>query len=305
MLNKILPEYLARIIADKLNYEKVYELRVRAGRPILVNYGGRYLHLTEEGVTPGTNGAITADRKLLDLIVFKATEYSVYAANEQIKNGFITVTGGVRIGLAGELVAEGGVIKTQKNFCGLNIRVPHEVKNCALNCFQHLVNKDIFNTLVISPPGGGKTTFVRDFARQLGSLTLPINILVIDERGEIAACLNGVPQLDVGRYTDVLTNCTKAYGFSVGIRTLRPDVIITDELATPEDVEAAAYAVGCGVKVIATTHAFDHLELAAKPALAAVAKQKVFDRFVVLSFRQGPGTHEGVYDGAGNRLYFP
>ncbi|MDR3318350.1 MAG: Flp pilus assembly complex ATPase component TadA [Clostridiales bacterium] len=305
MLSKILPEYLNSIISNKLNYQKVYELRVRAAKPILVNYGGKYMHLTEEGVSMTASGAICADRKLVDAIIYKATEYSVYAVNGQIKNGFITVSGGIRIGICGELVQENNAVRTQKNYCGINIRIPHEVKNCSLNAFNHIVNKDIYNALIISPPGAGKTTFIRDLANNISMLSTPINILIVDERSEIAACSGGIPQLEVGRYTDVITNCTKEYGFSTGIRTMRPDVIITDELATEEDVKAAAYAISCGVKVIATTHAFDHLDLSLKPNFSAAMKNKLFDRFVVLSYRNGPGTYEGIYDSNNTCLYYP
>jgi len=305
MLAKILPDYLNRIIGNKLNYEKLYELRIRAEKPVVINYGGKYLHLTPDGVSPQADGAVLADRKLIDSIIYKASEFSVYAVNEQIKNGYITVGGGVRIGLAGELVYENGAIRTQKNFSAINIRIPHEVRNCSLNAFGYIYNADIFNTLVISPPGAGKTTFVRDLAKNISELPIPVNIMVIDERSEIAACVNGVPQLDVGKYTDVLSNCSKEYGFSSGIRTLKPDVIITDELATKEDIDAAAYAVSCGVKVIATTHAFDHLDIELKPNFSAVVKNKIFDRFVVLSCRKGPGTYEGIYDAAFSSLYFP
>jgi stage III sporulation protein AA len=305
MLAKILPEYLNRIIADKLNYEKLYELRIRADKPIILNYGGRYIHMTPEGLSPQKDGAVVADRKLIENIIYKASEYSVYAVNEQIKSGFITVAGGIRIGLAGELVYENNIIRTQKNFSGLNIRVPHEVTNCALNAFPYIYNRDIYNTLVISPPGAGKTTFIRDLAKIIGDSEVLINVLIIDERSEIAACLSGVPQLNVGMYTDILCNCSKGYGFGAGIRTMRPDVIVTDELATKEDIDAAAYAISCGVKVIATTHAYDHSDLGLKPNFAEITKNKMFERYVILSCRKGPGTYEGIYDAAFNALYRP
>jgi stage III sporulation protein AA len=208
----------------------------------------------------------------------------------------------VRIGICGELVSEGGLIKTIKNFTSVNIRVPHEVANCCLNAFRHIVDGQVHNTLIISPPGAGKTTVLRDIAVRLSNCIPPQNVLILDERSEIAAVCNGIAQLNAGLYSDVMTNCGKAYGFEHGIRSMRPDVIITDELANAADLDAAAYAMASGVKVIASVHACDHLDIAVKPHFESAVKRRLFGRYVVLSDRRGPGTYEGIYDAQFNPL---
>ncbi|MDR1093381.1 MAG: stage III sporulation protein AA [Clostridiales bacterium] len=303
MLEKILPQTVLAVLREKLNLEKLYEIRLRSQKPVMLNYCGRYLYLTPDGASEDGDKAYVLDRKAVENIVFRASEHSLYVFNEQIKQSFITIAGGIRLGICGELVIENGAVKTVKNFTSVNVRIPHEVKNCSLNCFKYIADKQIYNTLIVSPPGAGKTTWLRDVACQLARLSPPPNILILDERGEIAAVSAGVAQLDTGPTGDVMTNCGKGYGFEQGIRSMRPDVIITDELANPADVEAAAGAIAAGVKIIASTHAFDHLDLNLKPAFESVLKKRLFSRFVVLSNRRGPGTCEGVYDEQFGRVY--
>ena len=304
MISKILPDYLVNILSGKLNFEKVYELRFRTGKPVMVNYGGRYMHLTLSGVSGTDCNSIKCDKKLLESIVYKATDHSLYAVNDQLKHGFITISGGIRLGICGELVTESNAVRTVKNFSSVNIRVPHEIRNCSLNAFKHIVDVEVHNTLIISPPGGGKTTFIRDFARNLSEHQITVNTLIIDERSEIAAAANGIPQLDVGKYSDVFSNCSKAFGFEQGIRAMRPDVIITDELANKADLDSVGYALSSGVKIIATAHAYDHLDLSSKTDFESVLKRRLFDRYIVLSGRRGPGTYEGIYDAHFNCIYF-
>lgn len=305
MLYKVLPGFIADIITNKLNYDKVYELRIRAGRPIVVNYAGCLRYLTENGVGGLEDGVIIPEKKLLESLVFKAAEHSMYAVNEQVRNGFLTVAGGYRIGICGDVVIEGGEVKTIKSFSSLNIRIPHEVKNCALNAYRYMTdNNNVYSTLVISPPGGGKTTFLRDVARLIGERDPILNTLIIDERYEIAASTAAGAQLDVGALSDVMSNADKAYGFMQGIRCMSPDVIITDELACGEDITAVINACASGVRVVASVHAAGHIELGAKPEFDRLIKSRVFERYVVLSSRRGPGTYEGIYDAGFNALYY-
>ncbi|GHV00968.1 stage III sporulation protein AA [Clostridia bacterium] len=303
MLEKILSEPILSVLQEKINGDKLYEIRLRARKPVMVNYCGRYMYLTADGVSDEAARAFVPDRKAIESVILRASEHSLYVFNEQIKQSFITVMGGARLGICGESVSEGGAVKTVKNFTSVNIRIPHEVKNCSLNCFKYIADKQIYNTLIVSPPGAGKTTWLRDLACQLSRLVPPPNILILDERSEIAAVSAGIPQLDTGPTSDIMTNCGKAYGFEYGVRSMRPDVIITDELANAADAEAAAGAIAAGVKIIASTHAFDHLDLNLKPAFESVLKRRLFNRFVVLSNRRGPGTCEGVYDENLNRIF--
>lgn len=305
MIEKILPEFLTDILKNKLNFDYVYEIRIRSQLPIVINYGGKYYYLNPDGVGGANDGSIVTDRKMLEAIIYRAAEYSMYAVNNQLKQSFVTVSGGIRIGICGELVIEDHKIVSVKNFTSLIIRIPHEVHNCALTAYHFIAQDEIYNSLIISPPGCGKTTFLRDIARLLSQREIIKNTLIIDERYEIASCYNGVPQLNVGEFTDVISNCTKQYGFEQGIRAMKPDVIITDELANQSDLDAVKYAAGCGVKIIATTHAYDHTDLINKPGFEEIIKKRLFDRYVVLSNRKGPGTYEGVYDNQFNNIYIP
>lgn len=294
MLDRILPTDIFRIITERLNFVKVFELRFRSNCPVTVNYGGKYYQLNPGGIV-SDGGTIICDRRLIEHIILKATDHSVYTVSNQLKNAFITVAGGIRIGICGEPVYDGGEIRTFKNYQSLNIRIPHEVPNCSLNAYDSIYGGAVSNTVVISPPGAGKTTFLRDIAKQLSDRANK-NVLIIDERGEIAASAGGAAQLDVGKNTDVLTNCGKRFGFEQGIRAMRPDVIITDELGGRDDAEALLYAVTCGVSVIASCHAKDQFDLYKKPDFEALCRMKVINRFIVLSSRKGPGTYEGIYD---------
>ncbi|MBQ8761978.1 MAG: stage III sporulation protein AA, partial [Clostridia bacterium] len=221
-----------------------------------------------------------------------------------IKNGYITLKNGARIGLCGELVIENNIVKTIKNFSSLNIRIPHQVKNCSLDALMFLYDdKSVLNTLIVSPPGGGKTTFIRDLCYQFSTKFLATNILVLDERGEIGCCLDGVPQMDLGGNVDILTNCSKSFGLECGIRTMNPEVIFLDEIANEIDAYSLNYAVGSGVKIVATAHSNNLESLYKKPYLKHLFNEKVFDRIVILSSRNGAGTLEYIYNENKNCLY--
>ena len=296
MLERFLPKPIYESVAHNLSLSRLTEIRLRANRPVVVEYGG-YYYLTPLGISDESQKAIVCDAVMLNNLVFKACECSIYSHNEQLKQGFITVSGGCRIGVCGELVSEKSEIKTMKNFSSVNVRFPHQVRDCSLNALKYLVDSDgVKNTLIISSPGGGKTTFIRDLAFQLSDKHLCRNVLIVDERNEIAATLNGCPQLDVGMHTDVIAGCSKMFGLESGIRTMKPDVIVLDELANPDDIVAVSYCVGAGVKLVATAHAKNLQELKRKFAIAPLLENNVFERFVVLSEREGSGTLDGVFD---------
>lgn len=297
MLENILPTNIFEIINLKLKFSKIYEVRLRVNKPIIVNYASKLYFLSLEGLTNLEDNAIICTKHLVDSVVLKASNFSLYTINEDIKRGYITLNNGIRIGLVGEVVAENGIIKTIKDFNGLNIRIPHEVKNCSLNVFNHIVvNGQVLNTLIISSPCGGKTTFIRDLCYQISNKNYPLSILILDERNEISATSKGINTMDVGKFTDVLVYGNKRIGFENGIRSMSPNTIVTDEIANKEDIEAIIYAVNCGINIIATTHARDIEDIKEKNMFNEVLYKKIFKRFVVLSQKNGAGTIEGVFD---------
>ena len=212
--------------------------------------------------------------------------------NEQIKRGFIVTKGGVRIGIGGDMIEENHQIKTINNFNSLNIRLPHEIKNCSLSAFNYiLMDDEILNTLVISPPGAGKTTFLRDFVCQLSERNYAFNVLVLDERGELD--LGGT---SLGNFADKISFARKKVGFENGIRSLAPNLIVTDELGDEEDVEAVRYCANCGVNILASAHCDTLENFQKKPSFSRLIEEKIFKRYVLLSLKKGPGTLEGIYN---------
>ncbi|HZK70256.1 MAG TPA: stage III sporulation protein AA, partial [Clostridia bacterium] len=232
------------------------------------------------------------------------TSNSVYAFQEEIRNGYITIKGGHRVGIAGKIVSEGLYVKSIKDIMSLNIRVSKEVKGCADKIFQYLIKgeNDLYNTLIVSPPQCGKTTMLRDLTRLLSTGCKVngfrgIKVCVVDERSEIAACYKGVPQNDVGVRTDILDSCPKIAGMIMGLRALSPVVIVTDEIGNEGDKDAITRVLNAGVKILTTAHGYSISELKARKEVMELIEEKVFERYVVLSSREGPGTVEEIIEG--------
>ena len=303
MLDRILPGNIYEILKENLNLSKLYEIRIRVNKPLMINYASKFYFLGLEGVTDKDN-SIICDKSLIEGIILRASNHSIYSVNEDIKKGFITVSGGIRIGLCGDVVSENNIVKTIKNFNSINIRFPHEVKNCSLNIINYLIETgQVLNTLIVSPPGSGKTTFIRDICYQISSKNLALNLLLLDERNEISASSMGINQMDVGNLTDIMLYSTKKQGFENGIRSMSPNVIIADELGNKEDFDSILYASNCGVSVVATIHANSVIDLKNKSNFSEVLNKKIFKRYVFLSSRNGAGTIEGVFDENFVRLY--
>lgn len=297
MLEKILPEKFYNIIKDKINLKAVNEIRLRADRPVILDIGGKQMFLGENGVTTNIKSALFSSKIMIEDVIFRASECSIYSVNEQIKRGFIVTDDAIRIGIGGNLIEENGKLKTMTNFSSVNIRIPHIVKNCSLNAFPYIFkNNQVLNTLVISAPGCGKTTFLRDFVYQLSERMMMLNVLLLDERGELDVGINS-------NFTDKIAFSSKKIGFENGIRSLAPDIIVTDEIGQEDDIDAIEYASGCGVKILASSHCDDIETFSKKSLFKKLIDQKIFKRFVLLSKRNGPGTLEGVYDENFARVY--
>ena len=296
MIDKVFPSDFAKIIEKYIDINKLYEIRIRLNQPIVFNVANQLLFLSKNGTTKNITDAIIASKELVSKIIFIACENSVYAVNNQIREGFITVKNGIRIGISGEVVYNEGKISTIKNIAYLNIRIPHKIDGCSARIFDYLIDKPFKNTLIISSPGLGKTTILRDLIYQIYKNHYAINSLVLDERYEIAGFCDGQAQYNLGAFTDVLSGCKKQYGFENGIRSMSPEIIFTDEIASFDDVKAIEYAVSCGVSIVATTHSKNLNEFLNKPNFKGLIENKVFSRYIVLSKTKGIGTIDGLYD---------
>lgn len=275
-----LPQEVQNAIAH-LNLNRLSELRLRRGQPVSVEYGGEMFFLAQSGVTPDRSRAIVCGD--VAKVLAAATGGNVYGYAEQLKSGFITVSNGVRIGVAGEYVTDGGKVATIKSVTSLNIRVPHDVPDCAAEICKTLFSDGAKSTLIFSKPGLGKTTMLRGVAKYL-SENFPQNILVFDERNEISAMGEEGDGYDLGARVDVI-RCYEKKGAIVGaIRAMKPQVIITDELYGAADIETVKYAVDCGICVIASSHVVEKNFLKSMPfeyfvkLTAIAAKPEIYDK---------------------------
>lgn len=296
----ILPGSLRALIeGERFRFSEIQEIRLRAGKPLLLLCRG------EERLPGGMGGKHrTVTKEEVGEVLKRASHHSLYAFEEEMRQGFITVSGGHRVGMAGQAIMEGGKIKNLRYIASVNIRMAHEVLGCADSIFPYISHhQEVYHTLLISPPGCGKTTVLRDIVRQVSDgnqYVKPRTVGVVDERSEIAGCYLGVPQNNLGIRTDVLDACPKAEGMLMMIRSMRPEVLAADEIGQAEDVHAISYAMHCGCRMIATAHGDSMEDLKRKPVLSELIREKRFGRYVVLKNR---GEIKSISDGEGRELY--
>lgn len=299
MLKDILPIKIYEAVKNVKG--KINEIRLRCNMPLIIMADGKREYIGAAGTVSSKNFSITISREHIEEVVLKAVRYSLYASNEQLRQGFISVSGGIRIGVCGEIVYADDQIKTIKNPTSLNIRIANEIYGFSDFILKYIYDKKILSTLILSPPSCGKTTLLRDLARRISTLNNLYNVIIIDERCEIASVLNGRPLLDVG-YSDILSGCLKADGVTMATRVLAPDVIICDEIKEISEFEAVTYAATCGVTIIASMHAKSIEEFLAKKYSINNGAFS-FSRYVILSNSNGVGTFENIYDENFNTLY--
>lgn len=267
--------------SDRL--EALEELRLRRGFSMTALFPGGEVEIA---------GSPIGEEELRQ-VVENATQASAHTVLDRVRQGFVTLRGGHRIGLCGTMVRRDGQNITLRDISSLSIRVARPVVGQAKTLLPQLMeNGEFFSTLILAPPGAGKTTLLRDLVRGLsdGDIGPPLRVGVADERGEIAALWQGEPQLYVGRHTDVMDGCGKAEGLSILIRGMNPRVVAVDEVTDPGDVHAIAEAAGCGVALLATAHGKGAEDLARRPVYRGLLADKVFRRLVVLECRNGMRT---------------
>lgn len=286
---QIFPVHLRKVLAAcRINEECLEEIRIRIGQPAMFSYGIEEWYLDVEQnrlILQKEDGYCVTEEDMHEMITF-LSRYSLYAFEEDIKSGFITLEGGHRVGIAGQVRMENGRVADIRYISFLNIRIAKQRKNCAKEIIPYMIScRNIYNTLIVSPPGIGKTTYLRDCIRILSNGTAYLKgqkICVIDERSEIAACHLGVPQNDVGIRTDVLDRCSKAQGMLLMLRSMSPQIIAVDELGSKEDYIAVGQALNCGSRILGTVHAGDIEELKEKEIVHNWLQDRVFGRYILL-----------------------
>lgn len=295
----ILPQKIKKVVQMEVpEFEKLQEIRLRAGKPLLLMYQG------EELVPGNGSGEVyIVSKEEIDAVLEYISRYSLYAFEEEMKQGFITIEGGHRVGIAGQAIVDKGKIRNLRYIASVNIRMSHEILGCADNIFPVITcHRRLLHTLLVSPPGCGKTTLLRDIIRQVSdgnSYVKAATVGVVDERSEIAGCYYGVPQNHLGMRTDVLDGCPKAEGMLMMIRSMRPEVLAVDEIGEPEDVQAISYAMHCGLKMLATAHGESMEELKRKPVFSKMIEEKRFERYV---FLKGQGEVQSIFDASGRKI---
>ena len=270
-----------------IDFERLYEIRLRTGMPVMIVYDDReYFLCSERGLCERVEESYTVSEKDIRECMEYVSNYSLYAYEEELRQGFITVKGGHRVGVAGKTVCERDNVKNIKYISCINIRVAHECKGCSDRYLPYLIESGRYlDTLIISPPRCGKTTFLRDIVRNISNGNVYVsgkNVGVVDERSEIGACYRGVPGCDVGIRTDILDNCPKALGMMMLIRSMSPDYICVDEIGGNADADAISYANRSGCNIFATVHGVDYEDISRKAGIKELIKMGVFKRFVVM-----------------------
>ncbi|WP_408006720.1 stage III sporulation protein AA [Pseudalkalibacillus sp. A8] len=295
---EMLPDSLRDLICSPIKNPGalVEEVRVRVNRPLEIICGGKPKY---PKTSLGDPYIVTFQDGIQ--LMNKLSQFSLYAFEEELKRGYITIKGGHRVGLAGKVITENGQVKAIKDVSSFNIRVARQKVGIAEPVAPILFRRRWMNTLIIGPPQSGKTTLLRDLARVASSGMPERNIPtskvgIVDERSEIAGCIKGIPQHNLGSRIDVLDSCPKAEGVMMMIRSLSPEVIIVDEIGRQEDSEAILEAMNAGVQMIMTAHGYSIENVLKRPTIKRLLDIQLFDRFVEMSQNSSPSRIKRILD---------
>lgn len=305
-----LREMIKSISRDNINIE---EIRLRSLKPLIVNLNNKdYFYNTRlNKLDLNMDNPYIVSKDDIEQTFQIMCKYSIHSFIDDIKKGFITLRGGHRVGIVGKTIIEDGQVKNIKHISSLNIRISREVLGCSDKVLKHIIKgKDkINNTLIISPPQCGKTTLIRDIVRNISNgneefLFNGMKVALIDERNEISGSYLGVPQMDVGIRTDVIETCPKDIGIMMLLRSMSPNVIVTDEIGNMDEIKALYTALNGGVSLITTVHGDSIDDIRNRKELSNLLDSELFKKVIVLSSKKGPGTIEKIYDLEEKRWYF-
>ena len=292
------PELQREVLSYTDRFPVLQEIRCRINQPIFLRYTQEAEQQTRTIVAP----------EHMQYIVSRISQGSAYAWEEEFRRGYLTLPGGFRVGMVGKSVLEGGKIRTLTQISALNLRIAKAVPGVADSLMPLLYcGQSVVNCLLVSPPGGGKTTMLRDIVRQLSNGVDSLGqsgriVAVVDERSELAGCIQGISQMDLGCRTDVLDGCPKSEGIRMLIRAMAPQVIAVDEIGTEADIQALEEAAESGVAIMATAHGASITSLYRHPILKPLMERQYFALIIVLKWQKGQVVLQ-VYRKAGDGNY--
>lgn len=289
---RLFPQKLRPIFCNVVARSKdLNEIRIRSDQPVIIVRSGREFFLGENGeeLKNIQDGKLFVMTQMQTERLFQhICQDSPYAHDEELKKGYITLSGGHRVGVAGQVIADHGQVMSIRNIRFLNIRITHEVLGCANEIMEALYDSEHrvwHSTMIIGPPACGKTTLMRDIIRQISDGMegrVGMNVGLVDERSEIAGCFYGIPQNDVGMRTDVLDGCPKVCGMEMLLRSMAPQIIAVDEIGGVEDVRALLKVMHSGIRLLVTIHGESLQEIREKAFLRPLFEMKCFQRFILM-----------------------